>query len=123
MVKQQKIKRETKKEPTIICEKTIPQTVIDPKYANAPVRTVHFVEIGDMTTHQLRCMLSELAKMHSTAQGGIHYILPVRNGKIGPDMVFEEEWLAVVRKTCEIVNGEIVLKGGAKEVLVIRDMI
>ena len=126
MVKQQKIGNRTKKkETTVIREKKLPPTApIDPKYANAPVRTVHFVEVGNMSQTQLRYMLSELSRVHDTAKGGIHYILPVRNGKIGPDMVFEEEWLSVVRKTCEInTDGEIVLKGGAREVLIIRDKV
>ena len=122
MVKQQKIhSREKKKEPVVINEKSL---IIDPQSANAPVRAVHFVEVGGMSPDQLRLLLSELSKIHDTAKGGIHYILPVCNGKIGPDIVFEEEWLSVVRKTCEInADGEIVLKGGAKEVLVVRDMV
>lgn len=120
-MKQQKINRQKKKECTVIRNESRP---VNPKYANAPVRTVHFVEVGDMSPHQLREMSKMLAQSHDPDRDGIHYVLPIRNGKIGPDIVFEEEWLKVVHKTCEVnENGEIVLKGGAKDVLVIRDKI
>jgi len=124
MVKHQKIARATAKPaPTIITEKSIPQPTIDPKYANAPVRAVNFVEVGSMNQAQIQYMLSELSRMHDSARGGIHYFLPVRNGKIGTDIVFEQEWERIVRETCEVKNGEIVLKGGAKETFVIRERI
>ena len=89
-VKQQKIEsRKGKKRPTIITEKTPTPSklTLDPKYANAPVRAVNFVEVGGMEPAQVQLMLNELAKMHDSASGGIHYFLPVRNGKIGSDIV------------------------------------
>lgn len=127
MVKQQKINRKPKKAgPTVINEQSpnMPAINLDPKYANAPVRAVNFVEVGGMEPHQVQLMLNELAQMHSSAKGGIHYFLPVRNGKIGSDIVFEEEWQTLVRATCEVnEDGEIVLKDGAKEILVVRTMV
>ena len=128
MVKQQKIKREQKKPtgPKVIDERTprAPATIqIDPKYANAPVRAVNFVEVRDMDPRQVQLMIQELGEIHNSAEGGIHYFIPIRNGKIGSDVVFEEEWLKVVKDTCEVKDGEIVLKGGAKEMLVIREKI
>ena len=127
MVKQQKIKRSTAKPgPTIISERTPTPTAmtLDPKYANAPVRAVNFVEIGQMAPSQVQLMFNELSKMHDSARGGIHYFLPVRDGRIASDILFEEEWERVVRETCEVnKDGEIVLKGGAKEVLVIREQV
>ena len=123
MVKQQRIIREKQKNPVIVDRKSrIP--ALDPKYANAPVRAVHFVEVGGMSGAQVGLLMSELGRLHDTAKGGIHYVLPVRNGKIGADLVFEEEWLAVVQKTCCVnEDGKIVLQGGAKEVLVIRQSV
>ena len=127
MVKQQKIKRDVPKPgPTVISERTPTPTamVLDPKYANAPVRAVNFVEIGQMAPSQVQLMFNELSKMHDSARGGIHYFLPVHDGKIASDIVFEEEWLDVVKKTCTVTkDGEIVLKDGAKEVLVIREQV
>jgi len=127
-IKQQKIEsRKGKKQPQVISERTPqapPPLTLDPKYANAPVRAVNFVEVGAMQPAQVQLMLNELAKLHDTARGGIHYFLPVRNGKIGSDIVFEQEWLDIVRKTCEVdEDGEIILKDGAKDMLVVREKI
>jgi hypothetical protein len=128
-MKAQKIKRDKTKPsgPTVVDQRTprAPATIqIDPKYANAPVRCVNFVEVKDMDPKQVQLMIQELGAIHDSARGGIHYFIPVRFGKIGSDVVFEEEWLRVVRETCEVnEDGEIVLKGGAKEMLVIREKI
>jgi hypothetical protein len=129
MVQQQKITRDKKKVPVVISEKSLP--LEDPKYANTPVRTVHFVEVGDMTQSQLRVLLSELGRVHDTAKGGIHYVLPVRKGKIGADIVFEEEFEKIGKVLFEVVGskGNIItdatirLKGGAQDVLVVREHI
>jgi len=96
---------------------------IDPKYANQPVRAIYFTNVDGMDAIQIRLMLQELNRMFDGAKGGVHYMIPVQNGKIGQDIVFEEEWLSVVNKTCEVKNGEIVLKDGAKDVHVIRQNI
>jgi hypothetical protein len=66
---------------------------------------------------------SAICDTHDTAKGGIHYFLPIRHGRIASDILFEEEWLKVVNETCEIKDGKIVLKDGAKEVVVIRQRI
>lgn len=129
MAKSQKIQRSKPKVGPVIYDERpprtpeVPPTQIDPAKANAPVRTINFVEVGDMVGKQLQLILQRLNETHDTAQGGIHYFLPVRHGKIGSDIIFEEEWLKVVNETCEVVDGEIVLKGGAKEVVVIRQKI
>lgn len=129
MAKSQKIVRKKPKPGPIVYDERpprqpeIPQVAIDPATANAPVRTVNFVEVGDMVGKQLQLIIQRLNETHDTAKGGIHYFLPIRHGKIGSDILFEEEWLEAVHKTCEIKDGQIVLKGGAKEVLVIRQRI
>lgn len=89
--------------------------------ANQPVRTIHLVEVGDMTTPQVQVMMNKLAGEHSVNTDGINFVLPVRHGKINSDVYFEQEWEALVRKLCEVrEDGVIYLKGGAKETLVIR---
>lgn len=104
-------------------QKEIPTQNINPNILNVPVRTVNFVEVGSMSSHQIKILLEQLNKSHDTAKGGIHYLIPIRDGKIGTDILFEQEWLNVVRKTCEIQNDQIVLKNGATEVKVIRQVV
>lgn len=88
------------------------------------MRTVLYVEAGNMPIESFRELVSEVSKSYKSNDKSLHYILPVRNGKIGAEVFFEKEWLEVVKKTC-VVNeaGEIVLKDGAKDVLVRREYI
>jgi len=87
-------------------------------------RTVLYVEAGTLNTAQLQDLCSRVSEMYLNNRGGIHYILPVRNGKIAADIFFEEEWLKVVREMCEVNgNGEIVLKNNAVEIQVTREFI
>jgi hypothetical protein len=66
-------------------------------------------------------MMQELNATYNSAQGGIHYFLPIRKGKIGSDIIFEQEWLKVVEETCEVdEDGQIRLKGGSREVEIVR---
>lgn len=125
-MRQQKITRNNNtKKPQIIDNrsKEIPIQNINPEYANAPVRTVNFVEVGSMNNQQIKILLQQLNKSHDSAKGGIHYIVPIREGKIGTDILFEEEWLKVVHQTCEIVDNKIVLKNGAMKVNVVRQIV
>ena len=128
MAKSQKIERNKPKHTATIIDERPPQQLntqySNPEVANAPVRTVNFVEVGDMEGKQLQLILQRLNATHDTAKGGIHYFLPVRNGKIGSDIIFEEEFLNVVNQICEVdENGSIQLKEGAKEVTVIRQQL
>jgi len=104
-------------------QREIPSSQIDPAIANMPIRTVNFVEVGSMSRDQVAILLEQLNQKHKSVVGGIHYLVPVRNGKISADVLFEAEWLNVVRQTCEIKDGEIVLKDGAKDVHVIRQSV
>lgn len=128
-MKQQKIERNKgrNKKAVVIDDRTpkVPEApVLDPAVANKPVRLVNFVEVGDMAANQLQYMMQELNATYDSAKGGLHYFLPVRHGKIGTDIVFEQEWLDIVNKTCEVnEDGEIVLKGGAKDVHVVRQQL
>lgn len=125
-MKQQHINKKTGKSgPHIIdnrkYDKTEPEPVVSA--SNTPIRTVLFVEVGNMETLRVQLLIQEINKQYSTARGGIHYIIPVRNGKIGSDMIFEKEFLEIVNKTCEVKEGQIVLRNGATDVHVIRELI
>lgn len=133
MAKSQKIERnKPKKAPIVVDERPPPEPTLPPGYdpakANAPIRTVNFVEVGDMVGKQLQLILQRLNKTHDTVKGGIHYFLPIRHGKIGSDIVFEEEFERIGRELFEVVDDEgniieganIRLKGGAKETVIIR---
>lgn len=122
-MKQQNINRSKPEKRTIVVDerkKVTNLTDTNIQTANKPVRTLNFVEVGDMDQKRVQLMVQELAKKHDTARGGIHYFLAVRNGKLMTDMAFEHEILAFVNKICEVQNGEIALKGGAADVEVIR---
>lgn len=127
MIKQQKIARRSTKTKALVVDNRTPKappSTPDLSVANQPIRTVNLVEVHDMDRNQITVMLQQLSKLHDSAVGGIHYFLPVRNGKISSDILFEQEWMSLVRKICEVdENGQIVLKGGAKETLVIRQSI
>ena len=87
--------------------------------SSIPVRTVMLVEVGDMPSGQVRMIVEQMR----AAQGEpLHptFIQPVRNGKIMGDIIFEQEILTMVRKICEVVDGEIVLRDGARDVDILR---
>lgn len=124
-MRQQKISREKpKKQPKIVDERQpSPLPALDPAIANKPVRTVVYVEVGNMENERILHMVKEINKLYDKSHGK-HYVLPVRNGKLNTDMVFEQEWLKVVKDTCEVNDeGEIVLKGGCEDVHVIRQKV
>lgn len=134
MVHQQKINRKPKSaNPVVVDERPVqlPTPQIDPEKANAPVRTVHYVEVGDMDPRQIQLILQRLNQSHDTAKGGIQYFLPVRHGKIGSDVVFETEFESIVQQLCDTIdengaiieNARIVLKGGAKEINIVRQQV
>lgn len=136
MAKSQKIERRKPKKSVIVVDqrpeppppKLPPNAAIDPVKANAPIRTVNFVEVNDMVGKQLQLIIQRLNETHDTAKGGIHYFLPIRHGKIGSDIFFEEEFERIGHELFEVIDEEgnviegadIRLKGGAKEVVVIR---
>jgi hypothetical protein len=133
MTKSQHIgRRKHKKTAMVIDERPAPvlppDSPINPEMANAPIRTVNFVEVGDMVGPQLQLILQRLNKTHDTAKGGIHYFLPVRQGKVGSDIVFEKEFEQIGHELFEIVDksGNVLedatlrLKGGAQDVHVVR---
>jgi hypothetical protein len=99
----------------------IPQP--SPAVVDTPVRAVFYVEVGDMETVRVQLLIQEINKMYEGARGGVQYVIPIRHGKIGSDIVFEEEFLKVVHDTCEIKDDKIVLKDGSTKVLIVRERI
>ncbi len=100
-----------------------PPPQIDPAIANLPLRTVLMVEVADMDSTHVQLLVQEINKVYEGARGGIHYVIPIRHGCIGSDILFESEFLNVVRNMCEVKDGEIVLKDGATDCHIIRQTI
>lgn len=128
MVKSQLGTKKIRRTPTQVIDSrksTKPQSLaLDPTYANKPVRTVVFVEVHDMAPPQVQLMVQKINEIYKDARGGIHYVVPVREGKLGSDPLFEQEFLDVVNKMCEVTSdGVIALKDGAKEVAIIRESV
>ena len=125
-MRQQHIQKKTQKPgPQVVDQRRreLPEIQFDPAVANQPVRAIFYVEVGDMETLRVQLLVQEINRQYSGARGGIHYVVPIRNGKIGSDIVFEQEFLDVVHKMCEIKDGQIVLKDGAADVHVVRESI
>lgn len=123
---QQKIERgRPKPQPTVYNLKTpkVPELPTLPEAADQPVRAVLYVEVGDMEQARVQLLIQEINKVYDGARGGIHYVIPVRHGKLNSDISFEGEFLALIRSLCTVVNGEIVFKDGAKEMRIVREHI
>ena len=87
------------------------------------MRTVIFVEMGAMDSKQFALVAAKFATEFSGPARGDHYFCPVQNGEIKCDPFFEAEFLEIVHKTCEVKNGEIVLKGNVTPIRVIREFV
>mgnify|MGYP006283240245 FL=1 len=125
-MKQQKVIKNNKPKTPIVMDDRphkIPDIEINPETANLPLRAVFYVEVGDMDQLRVQLLVSEVTKLYTNLKGGIHYVIPVRHGKIGSDIVFEEEFLKAVNDTCEIRDGKIVLKDGATKCHIVRTAI
>ena len=126
-VRQQVINRAAPKkvEPTIIDVRTKPPVL---KQATGeggpvllPVRTVVYIEVGDMDSVQVWELCRQYSISYQGSVHGPHYVVAVRNGRLRSEMEFEAQILETVKEICEVdVNGEIILKGGAREVQVMR---
>lgn len=119
-IKTQKVnKHPQKKQPTIIDNRTPPENRPD-----VAIRTVVYVEVGNAETQRVKQLVEYVSEMYKGNRGGIHYILPIRHGKIGADIFFEQEWLKVIKSICVVDDtGNIVLKDGAKDIRVSRETI
>lgn len=122
-MKPQKItKNKDAKKPVVINEKH--QALIEGKSTSEkPIRAVYFVEIGHLSAAQVQSLYTQLSSAWAKAQGGLHYVIPVRNGKLSGDILFEKEILDMVNKLCEVKDGQITLKQNYEEVVVIRTQV
>lgn len=126
-MKSQKIDREESKKTVQVIDQRAPRGTakstelnLDLSACNKPVRCVNYVEVGDMERKKVQLIVQELGQMHTSAKGGIHYFIPMRNGELTTDTHFEGEFLDVVKAMCEVgEDGEIKMKD-EKEVHVIR---
>ncbi len=85
---------------------------------NIPIRTVLYIEVGQLPPNDVRTIIADLTKAMNNEHP--HYIVPTRSGKVTNEVVFEEQFMSVVKELCEIKDGEIVLKGGAQKMTVLR---
>ena len=131
-MKSQPLNKQTPKRQTIVLNDKKPKIKPTPKVPpGVTSRTIHFIEVGDMPPQNIQFLVQELNATYNPAEQGIHFVIPVRNGKIGADIIFEEEFLAVTDKICEIVddegtpieNAKIQLKDGAREIQIIREKV
>lgn len=109
--------------PTIIDARTRPPVQgADPGVAASviPVRTVVYVEVGGLDSVQVWELCRQYAAAYEGSVYGTHYVVPVRDGRLRSEMEFEEGFLETVNELCEIIDGKIVLKGGAANVQVMR---
>jgi len=118
-MKQQRIERNSQNKTPEIIDNRSPTT----KATKVPLRTIHYMEVGDMDQQKVAMLVKQVGELYQGDDSETHYIIPIRHGKIGTDMAFETEWLEVVHKTCEIKDGKIVLKDGAKDVIVVRQQV
>ncbi len=100
-------------------------TVIDERPApkNIPVRTILYMEVGNSPSADVARLVKMINENYKNNEAGVHYVLPVRFGKITSDIYFENEWLVAIRDLLEIKDGQIVLKDGATDVKVTRETV
>jgi hypothetical protein len=124
MPRQQHIQRsQARKGPEIIDNRPPPPAPEIPAIVpDLPLRTVVYTEVGDMERLRVQYLLKQLSEGYAD-RGGRHYVVPVRNGKISTEVMFEHEILDMVKQICEIKDGEIVLRGGAQECQIVRQSI
>lgn len=119
---QKAIKKDKKKKGPEVIDNRTPKPV-DPEVSKVPVRSVTYMEVGTMEKARVLRLISDMNKEYEGMPGGFHYVIPVRDGKLGTDMEFEAEFLSTVNKMCEVKDGQIVLKGGATDCRVVRETI
>ena len=90
----------------------------EPDNATVPIRTVMYVEVGNLPPNEVRDIVASLTA--TLNPGHPHFVVPLRNGKMNTDLNFENEVLEFVQSICEVQDGQIVLKGGCHDVDVIR---
>jgi hypothetical protein len=87
------------------------------------VRAIYFVDVDDLEPSQLQALYHHLNEQYKQARGGVHYVIPIREGKITGDILFEQEILSVINQLCIVKDGKIELRDGYKEVVVLRERV
>lgn len=90
-----------------------------------PIRTVIYVETAGMERERVRYLINQVREHYTNSVANMYFVIPVVDGKftVG-DVVFEEEFMAVVNEICTVdESGKITLKGGPEDVQVIRSKI
>ena len=119
-MKQQKITKSTLPKQVEVIDERTPKVQPQAVQSDIPVRTVIYMEVGDMERERVLYLVKQVSASYENSNG-THYVLPVRHGKVSGEIGFESEWEAVVREAFEIRDGQICLKGGSKEVKVVRE--
>lgn len=85
------------------------------------IRTILYIEVQDHPAMEAASIIqkitSTLSNEHPT------FVIPLRFGKLTTEYEFEGEFLETAKALCEVKDGKIVLKDGAKKVNVIRQRI
>lgn len=104
----------------VVARRALADRMVVHTTSNVPVRTVIYMEVGALPADQVRAAIAHVKAIHGE---GAHptFVIPVRDGKLTGDVAFESEILDMVNKVCEVSrDGTIVLRGGAREVDVMR---
>lgn len=116
---QKKDKREEQPPKPVIGDKRLAIRLSTPSPTMAAIRTLIFVEVGDVPSAQISQAVEQISSIHGRSMHPT-FILPIRNGKLSGDLLFEKELLKFINDVCMIKDGEIVFKDDAKEVDVLR---
>lgn len=85
------------------------------------IRTILYVEVQDHPGAEAAAIIQKITKTLSNEHPT--FVVPLRFGKLTTEYEFEGEFLETAKALCEVKDGEIVLKDGAKAVNVIRQRI
>jgi len=108
--------------PPVVGDKRLAQRMLTYTQSAVPVRTVIFMEVGDLPAEQVRVAVQQVRTLHGEAAHPT-FVIPVRNRKLTGDVIFEQEILDMVKDICEVRDGQIILRDGAREVDVLRSQL
>lgn len=116
MRKQEISKQVSKKPPEVINLKDVDVSKAD--------KTVYFVEVGTMPAQSYAAMLQQVSDhWNANKENGECIVIPVRNGCLKGDIIFNNEILNFVRSICKVEGDEIVLKENFSDLKVVRTMV
>jgi len=98
-------------------EKLLPLSQ-EPGKVDVPIRTVLYVEVGNMPSSEARSLTKSILANYDAAHP--HYVIFLRNGSLQGDVEFQKGFLDVVNELCVIKNKQIVLKNEDPEMVVVR---